>query len=163
MRSSTTRACRCLISSLERVRFAGTDFPREKASAIHPTKMISMFSKFGNLLEFSTVTGKMPFASTAKGTISQHRMPQHRRPCNQASSESPICTYLNRSDMNHIRGICSTAALWKSPLEAGGKAKPYSWVLYCATLFLWNNDDLFPWGKWKDASLQHKFSWNADR
>jgi len=127
MRSSTTKACRCLISSLERVRFAGIDFPGEKANAIYPTKMISMFSKFGNLLEISPVASKMLFASTAKGTISQPLVSQHRRPCTQASLESPISTlYLNRSDMNQVRGICSTAALWKSPIEAGGKAKPYS-------------------------------------
>ena len=126
MRSSTTIACRCLLSSLDRVRFAGIDFPVETANAIYPAKMVSMFSKFSNLLDISHFSGKMPFASTAKGTISQPRVSQHRRPYTQASLESPICRYFNRVDMSQIRGICSTAALWKTPLEAGGKLKPYS-------------------------------------
>eukprot|EP00890_Picochlorum_soloecismus_P001820 jgi/Picsp_1/2639/NSC_00869-R1_structural constituent of ribosome len=123
MRSLTIRACRCLLSSLERVRFAALDFPGEKASSMYPNEMFSLVSKFNRLSGSSPITRKMSFASTAEGTaISQTRVTPHT----QASLEYSRFKSYSRDDWRQIRGICSTATLWKSPLEAGGKAKPYS-------------------------------------
>jgi len=122
MTSFTTRACRCLTSSLERLRFAGIDFPWGKASsAICPSNMqASSVSKFSSSLESFTPASKMSFASTTSKL--QTRVLSNT----QASLELPTHKSFSQLDMRQIRGICSTSSLSKSPLEAGGKAKPYS-------------------------------------